>query len=53
MSTRLSALTDHLIPLRSKRIGADSRPSNVPTSPDYAAMGPPAAPLAIAAIASR
>jgi len=34
MSTKLEALTDHFAPLRSKRIGADSTPRNVPTSPD-------------------
>jgi len=39
--------------VRSKRIGADSTPSILPTNPDRAAIGPPAAPLAIAAIASR
>ena len=42
MSTRLAALTDHLTPLRSKRIGADSTPRNLPTRPDSAAIGPPA-----------
>ena len=34
ISTKLEALTDHFAPLRSKRIGADSTPRNVPTSPD-------------------
>jgi len=35
------------------KIGADSMPANVPTIPASADIGPPAAPLAIAAIASR
>ena len=34
ISMKLEALTDHFAPLRSKRIGADSTPRNVPTSPD-------------------
>ena len=40
-------------PCRSKAIGADSTPRNLPISPESAAIGPPAAPLAIAVIASR
>ena len=35
-------------PSRSKRIGADSTPRNFPIRPESAAIGPPAAPLAIA-----
>ena len=35
------------------RIGADSAPRNLPMRPDNAAIGPPAAPLAMAVIASR
>ena len=53
MSTKFAALTDHVAPLRSNAIGADSTPRNLPISPDKAAIGPPAAPLAIAVIASR
>jgi hypothetical protein len=47
------AVTDHVAPWRSTAIGADSTPRNVPIMPDSAAIGPPAAPLAIAVIASR
>src|SRR5207244_12604347 len=53
MSTLPFAFTDQLAPVRSKRIAADSEPRNLPTSPDTAAIGPPAAPLAIETIASR
>src|SRR5215471_17640644 len=53
ISRRFDALTDHLAPLRSKRIGADSTPRIFPTRPDRAAIGPPAAPLAIPTMASR
>ena len=53
MLTNDGALTDHLTPSRSKRIGADSIPTKFLIIPASAAMGPPAAPLATATIASR
>ncbi len=53
MSTNFAAVTDHLTPVRSKRIGADSTPRNFPTKADKAAIGPPADPLAIEVMASR
>src|SRR5579864_8884498 len=53
MSTRADALTDQLAPLRLNAIGADSAPRNLPIRPDKADMGPPAAPLAMAVMASR
>ena len=49
----VDAFTDHFCPLRSNIIGDDSTPRNFPIRPDRAAIGPPAAPLAIAAMASR
>jgi hypothetical protein len=52
MSTSFPAVTDHLAPVRSNRIGADSTPRNFPTKPARAAMGPPADPLAIEEIAA-
>src|SRR4029079_15453638 len=52
MSTAVDAFTDHEAPLRSHSIGADSTPRNFPIRLDSAAIGPPAAPLAIAVIAS-
>src|SRR6478735_5329587 len=52
MSTNPGAVTDHSTPVRSKRIGADSTPRDVPTRADKAAMGPPADPLAIEVMAS-
>jgi hypothetical protein len=48
-----TAVTDHEFPSRLNTIGADSTPSSLPTRPESAAMGPPALPVAIAAMASR
>ena len=53
ISTKLEAFTDHLAPLRSKMIGADSTPRNFKIRPDNAEIGPPALPLAIAIMAFR
>ncbi len=53
MSTNDAAFTDQLTPERVKAMGADSTPRKVPTRPVTAAIGPPAAPLAMAVIASR
>ena len=53
MRTRFDALTDHRTPSRSKWIAADSTPTKFVISPDNAAIGPPAAPLATVTIASR
>ena len=49
----LAALTDQEAPSSGTAMGDDSTPRNLPTSPDTAAMGPPAAPLAIPVMASR
>src|SRR5687768_4034342 len=53
MLTKDGALTDHFIPLLSNAMAANSTPAKVVMRPDNAAIGPPAAPLATATIASR
>ena len=51
--TLFAAFTDQESPFLWNAIGADSTPRNLPTRPDSAAMGPPAPPLAMPAMASR